>query len=167
MIDQLIKLVQQNASDTITKNATVPPQFKGEAAKEVAQGIFSGIQNQVSSGNIQDVMGLLKNGGSVSSLANNTVVTNIISSVAGKFAAKFGIPQQTAQQIASSIVPKVVSQFISKTNDPNDNDFDLQDVIKSFSGGSGFGDLLGKFTGGGPGKKDEGGVGGMLGGLFK
>lgn len=145
MIDQLIKLVQQNAGDSITKNPAIPSQFKDEAVREAGQQIFSGLQDQVKKGNIQELMGLLKTGGNSSSLAGNPVVTQIISGIAGKFASRFGIPQQTAQQVASTLVPKVISQLVSKTNDPNDKDFDLQDMIKNFGGGGGLGGMIGGF----------------------
>lgn len=167
MIDQLIKLVQQNAGDAISNNQAVPSQFKGEAVKEAGQEIFGALQNQVQQGNINGLLGMFKNGGNVSSLAGNPIVSQIISSVAGKLAAKFGIPQQTAQQVAAGLVPKVMSQFVSKTNDPNDKDFDLQDIVKNLGGsGVNVGDILGQFAGGGS-EKGGGGLGGMMGGLFK
>ncbi len=165
MIDQLIKLVQQNAGDAIIKNQAVPLQFKNEAVQEAGQQIFNGLQSQVKQGNLQGLMGLLKGGNNVSSLASHPIVTQIISSIAGKFASKFGIPQHTAQQIASGLVPKVISQFVSRTNDPNDKDFDLQDVVRNLGGGGlDVGDLLGQFGGS---KNEGGGVGGMIGGFFK
>lgn len=145
MIDQLIKLVQQNAGDSITTNSAIPPQFKGEAVKEAGQEIFNGLQDQAKQGNIQGLMGLLKSGGGTGSLAGNPIVTQIISGLAGKFASRFGIPQQTAQQVASTLVPKVISQLVSKTNDPNDKDFDIQDMIKNFGGSGGLGGMIGGF----------------------
>jgi hypothetical protein len=59
----------------------------------------------------------------------------------------------------------VMNGLVNKTNDPNDNDFDLQDMLKSFSGKEGLNvsELLGKFTGG---SKAGGGVGEMIGKFF-
>ena len=56
---------------------------------------------------------------------------------------------------------KLINQFINKTNDPNDNEFNLQDVLKDFTGNSNIGDLMGQFTGG-----DKGGLGEAIGGIF-
>ena len=153
MIDQLVKLVQQNAGDAIVNNNAIPNQFNGAAIESVAQQIFSGLQNGAAQGNVQQVTSLF-NGASVSSLANNPMVTQMISKVAGDFAGKFGVSPQMAQTIAAGLIPQVINQFVNKTNDPNDSDFDLQDMLGKFTGNSGvnLGDVVGK-----------GGIGSVLG----
>lgn len=163
MLDQLIKLVEQNAGDAIVNNPAIPNQFNNDAIQEVAQQIFTGLQGQVQQGNLQQVVGMFK-GSSGSSLTSNPMVAQIISSVAGNFAAKFGVSPQLAQQVVSGLVPQVMNQFVNKTNDPNDGDFDLQDMMRNFSGNSGLdiGDLLGQFSGG-----KTGGLGNVLGKLFR
>jgi hypothetical protein len=162
MLDQLLKLVEQNAGDAIVKNQAIPNQFNNAAVKEVASQIFNGLQGQVAQGNVQQVTSMFK-GQSVSSLANNPMVSNMISQVAGTFAQKFGVSPQVAQGIAASLLPQVMNQFVTKTNDPNDKDFDLQDMMSSFSGGQGLdvGSIIGKVSGG-----KSGGVGDVLGNLF-
>ncbi|MEJ1241509.1 DUF937 domain-containing protein [Chryseolinea sp. T2] len=153
MIDQLVKLVQQNAGDAIVNNNAVPNQFNNAAIQSVAQQIFSGLQSGAAQGNVQQVTSLF-NGASVSSLASNPMVTQMISKVAGDFAAKFGVSPQTAQTIAAGLIPQVMNQFVNKTNDPNDSDFDLQDMLRGFTGNSGMnlGDVAG-----------QGGIGSVLG----
>lgn len=152
MIDQLTKLVEQYAGDAIVKNDAIPNQFNSAAVEDVAQQIFSGLKSEVSQGNIQDVASFFK-GGNSGGLAGNPMVARIISKIAGDFAAKFGVSPQVAQSVAASLVPQVLNQFINKTNDPNDNDFDLQDMLRGFTGNSGLnvGDLLGKVAGGNAG----------------
>ena len=159
MIDQLIKLVKENAGEQIVKNPAIPDQYNNEAIKISGEEIFNGLKAQVSQGNVQGLTSFFKTGGS--GLAGNPIVTQIISSVAGKFASKFGISPAIAQQVASAIVPTVMSKFVSKTNDPKDNDFNVSDVMKNL-GGSGVGDMLGSLTGG-----KSGGLGDALGGFFK
>ncbi|MGC3945281.1 MAG: hypothetical protein QM762_12345 [Chryseolinea sp.] len=153
MIDQLVKLVQQNAGDAIVKNNAIPNQFNSAAIESVAQQIFSGLQGGAAQGSAQQVTSLF-NGASVSSLANNPMVTQMISKVAGEFAAKFGVSPQAAQSIAAGLIPQVMNQFVNKTNDPNDNDFNLQDVLSGLSGkgGMNLGDVVG-----------QGGLGNVLG----
>jgi len=53
MLDQLIKLVKQNADTAIVKNNALPNQFNNAAIEEVASQIFSGMQTQVKSGTMQ------------------------------------------------------------------------------------------------------------------
>lgn len=166
MIDQLIKLVEQNAGDAIVKNKAIPNQFNNAAIEEVAQQIFSGMKGQVSQGNMQQVAAMFQ-GGNTSSLANNPMVTQIISNIAANFGSKFGVSPQVAQSIASSLIPQVLNQFVNKTNDPKDKDFDLQDMMRGFSGNSNLNinDILGQLSGGSS-SQGLGGVGDVLGKLF-
>lgn len=165
MIDQLIKLVEQHAGEAIVQNKAVPDQFNSSAIQEVAQQIFGGLQNQVGQGNFQEVTAMFN--GSSGSLAGNPMVSQMVTNIAGSLASKFGVSPQAAQSIAGSLIPQVMNQFINKTNDPNDSDFDLQNMMRSFSGNSGLdiGDLLGKVTGGSS-SQGSGDLGGMLGKIF-
>ena len=168
MLDQLIKLVQQNADEAIVKNNALPNQFNNAAIEEVAQQIFSGMQNQVASGNMQQVTSMFS-GGNMSSLVNNPMVAQMISNIAGNFASKFGVSPQTARTIAMSVIPQVMSQFVNKTNDPNDRDFDLQDMLRGFTGNSGLNlnDVLGNLGGGANSSKGGlGDLGNVLGNIL-
>lgn len=163
MLDQLIKLVEQNAGDTIVRNQAVPDQFNNAAIQDVAQQIFSGMQSQVGAGNFQQVTSMFSGG--AASLSGNPMVTQIVSGIAGNLASKFGVSPQAAQSIAATLIPQVMNQFVNKTNDPNDSDFDLQNVLQSFGGNSDLGSLLGKVTGGSS-SQGSGDLGGMLGKIF-
>ena len=60
MIDQLIKLVEQNAGDAIIRNKAIPNQFNNAAIEDVAEQIFSGLKGQVSQGNMQQVAAMFR-----------------------------------------------------------------------------------------------------------
>lgn len=160
MIDKLINLVKQNAGDEIIQNPAIPDDKNDEAIREAGIEINNGLQQEAQQGNVQNLISMFK-GHTSGGLSSNPAVSSIIGRVAGKLAAKFGIPESTAASIAAGLVPKVLNQFINKTNDPNDNDFDLQDVLKNVTGNNNIGDLLGKGTGG------KGGIGETIGGFFK
>jgi hypothetical protein len=106
-------------------------------------------------------------GGNSSAITSNPMVSQIISNIAGNFASKFGVSPQVAQSIAAGLIPQVMNQFVKKTNDPNDNDFDLQDMMRGFSGNNNLdiGDILGKVAGGSS-QQGMGQVGDMLGKMF-
>jgi len=166
MIDQLIKLVQQNAGESIVRNDALPNQFNNAAIEEVARQIFDGMQGQVGSGNMQQLTSMFK-GGDMSTLANNPMVGQIISNIAANFATKFGVSPQTARSIAMSLIPTVMNQFVNKTNDPNDRDFDLQDMLRGFTGNNKLD--LSEVIGGLSGSSSQGGglgnvIGNILGG---
>jgi len=163
MIEQLIKLVEQNSGEAIVKNDAIPNKFNSAAIEDVAQQIFSGLQNNVSQGNMQQVISMF-NGGNANSLANNPMVSQVINNIATNFANKFGVSPQIARSIAASLIPQVMNQLVNKTNNPNDKDFDLQDMMRGFSGNSNLdiGDILGKVTG----NSSQGGLGNVLGNIL-
>jgi hypothetical protein len=162
MLDQLVKLVHQNAGDAIVKNPAIPDQENNAAIQDVAQNILGGLQSQAKQGNTQDIMAMFQNGGS--SLSNNPMVGNIIANVAASLASKFGISPQIAQSIATTLLPKVLGQFVNKTNDPNDKDFDLQDMLGKFTGNSDVAGMLNKIGGSEGTGSTLGGLGKMFGG---
>jgi hypothetical protein len=161
MLDELIKLVQQNAGEAIVKNQAIPNQHNDAAIQEVAGQIFNGLKGQVAQGNMDQVVSMFQ-GGSSASLTNNPMVAQIISNVAGNFAAKFGISPDTAKNVVASLIPTVMSQLVKKTNDPNDSSFDLSSMVQSMGGNNtDLAGMLGKLGGG-----NTGDLGGALGGLF-
>ncbi len=168
MLDQLVKLVEQNAGDAIVKNQAIPNQFNSAAIQEVAGSIFSSLKGQVAQGNMQQVASMFQGKASASSLANNPMVSQIISSVASTFASKFGVSQSQAQSIVSGLVPTVMNQFINKTNDPKDNSFDLGGMLKSMSGNSNLdlGSLLGQVAVGNSSSNPLGALGSLAGKFF-
>ncbi len=56
----------------------------------------------------------------------------------------------------------VLQKFVHKTNDANDNSFDLQSIIGHLTGGVGLQDV----AGGGANKNDGGGIMGQIKGMF-
>ena len=93
--------------------------------------------------------------------ADNPAVQQVSGNVVQNLMDKLGLNQQQAGSVANGLVPDVLKNLVNKTNDPNDNDFNLQDVLKGVAGNSGInaGDLLGK--------DGAGDLTGMLGKMFK
>lgn len=168
MLDQLIKLVEKNAGDAIVKNQAVPNQHNNAAIQEVAAQIFNGLKGQVAQGNMQQIVAMFQGASAKNSLASNPLVTQMISQIAGNFASKFGVSPQAAKSIVAGLVPTVMNQLVSKTNNPNDKDFDLTDMMRGMSGNQNLdvGSMIGQLAGGKSGSNPLGGLGSMLGGMF-
>lgn len=141
MFDNLLNLVKQNAGDAIVNNNAIPNEKNDEAIHSTTTSIVDTLKSQVSGGNLNSIMELFK-GGNTSNVTN-TLNTN----VSRDLMKKFNLDQTTATNIASSLLPKVMDSFVKKTNDPNDNSFDLSSIVSSLGG-------------------NVGGIGGMLKGLF-
>ncbi len=168
MLDQLVKLVEQNAGEAIVKNQAIPNQFNNAAIQEVAGSIFNTLKGQVAQGNMQQVVSMFQGGANMNSLTNNPMVQQMITSVAANFASKFGISSSQAQSIVSNLLPTVMNQFIQKTNDPKDNSFDLGNMVKTMSGNSNLdiGSIIGQVTGSNTQSNPLGALGNLAGKLF-
>ncbi len=159
MLDQFLKIVEENADKAIVSNQAIPNQFNHPAIKDVAHQIFSSLQGQVAAGNIQQVIHLFQSA-SARGIAQHPLVNPMIENVAGSLAAKFNLSPQVTRSIAESIVPTVISQVVSKTNDPKDIEFDLQHMMRRMSGNPAL-DISGMLN-----SAPKGAIGNILGKLF-
>lgn len=137
MINNLINLVKEHAGDAIINNSAIPNEKNNEAISSTANSIFDALKNQATNGNLNNVIGMFNNSSTnLNSTISNNVVTDLMQ--------KFNLDNTQANQIAGSLIPKVLDNLVKKTNDSNDNSFDLQDILKNIGGSnSGIGGLLG------------------------
>ena len=133
MFDQLLKLVKENAGEAIINNPAIPNQHNDAAIKTATTGIMDQLKNVVKSGGVSNLTGLLTS----KNIESNPLVQGISSNVTSELMKKFGIDQNQASSIVQKLIPVVMSQFVSKTNDPRDNSFDLNGIVSSLSGGGG------------------------------
>lgn len=131
MLDQLMKLVEQNARQPIVENKAIPDQLNNAAIKEVTNQIFNGLKGQVAEGNIQQVISLFQTG---LTKQQSPVMASIVETVTANLSSKFNITADVARSVAAQIVPQVMNQVIKKTNDPRDIDFDLQQMLRGMTG---------------------------------
>lgn len=156
MLDQLFNLVKEHAGDAIINNPDIPNERNDEAVGEVTNSIAGGLQNALAGGQFKDVLKLL--GGQGGDLQSNPLAGQLSGNAITSLMDKFGLNQGQAGGIVSSLLPMVLNNLVSKTNNPNDNSFDLQGIFSSLTGGSTNGlniqGLLGKVTQGGGLDKD-------------
>lgn len=145
MFDNLLNLVKEHAGEAIINNPAIPNDRNDEALATTSKGILDSLKNQVGSGGLDQITNLFSGGGN---LANNDAVKGATDNVAQELMKKFGLDSGAASNIVSSLIPTVMNQLVNKTNDPNDNSFDLGDIIKTVGGGN------------------AGGIGGMISNLF-
>lgn len=131
MFENLLNLVKENAGDAIVNNPAIPNEHNDAAIKVAATGIMGQLKNLVSNGGIENLADFFKG-----NPANHPAVSEINNNVAGELAGKFGISADQASGIVKNLIPSVMTKLVSKTNDPNDNSFNIQDVFGALSGGS-------------------------------
>ncbi|MDR6805625.1 hypothetical protein J2Y45_002066 [Dyadobacter sp. BE34] len=172
MLEQLFDLVQQNSQQSVVDNPDVPNEHNQEVINTLTSSITGGLQEQVQSGNISGLLGLLggESGTSGASLLNNPIVASIATNAIGAIVQKFGLNSQVAGNIVNSVLPGVLGAVIGQFNGGGaqggggvqGGGFDLGSLIQM--GGS----LFGGGNDQQQGKPASGGIdlGGMLGGLF-
>jgi hypothetical protein len=173
MIEQLLQIIQQEGQEAVVNNPAVPNEHNNQVMSEAGQSIFNGLQQAMAGGGLSQITSLFSGGdggSSLSSLASNPLVQNIISSFAGKLTGQYNVNADHAQQIGADLIPQVLSRLGGQVNDPSNTSIDINSVISSLTGGgTGGGDissLLNKFTGGGSGDA-QGGLTDLLKGFMK
>lgn len=144
MLQNLIQLVKDNAGEAIINNPAVPNEQNDAAIEATAGSIFDSLKNQFTNGGGMEMITGLFNGNNDAS--SNPVSGNVANDAIAGLVKKIGLPEGAAAGIVSQLVPKVMDILKSKTNDPNDNSFDLQGIIGSLTGGDS-GNLINKVKG--------------------
>lgn len=133
MLENLIQLVKEHAGDAIINNPAVPNEQNDAAIEATAGSIFDSLKNQFAgSGGMESITNLFQGN---ESAASNPLASGISADTISGLVKKLGLPEGTASGIVSQLLPKVMDSLKSKTNDPNDNSFDLQGIIGSLAGG--------------------------------
>lgn len=148
MFENLLNLVRENAGDAIINNPAIPNERNEEAISTASSSIVDGLKNAISNGNISDVMNMFSSGNAASS----PLAQNIHGGFVENLMHQFGLNSTQAGSIATSLLPNILNKFVHKTNDPNDNSFDLQNILQHIGGGGlDIQNILSKFSGGNSG----------------
>ncbi len=169
MLENLINLVKENAGEAIVNNPEVPNENNDKAIEVTGNSIMDTLRNAVSGGDISQLTSLFNgdaNNAETSELAGNAksdVVSNLIE--------KLGLSPEIAQRISQTVVPLVMAKLVGKTNNPNDNSFNIQDMLGNLTGDAGgfdLGSVLGKINSSNSDreKSGSGSLGDTLGGMF-
>jgi hypothetical protein len=178
MLEQISDLVKQYGQDAVVNNPDIPNEDNNAVMAEATKTITSGMQNMLAGGGLQDIISMFTGGGGgngatngngISGLLKNPMVTMMIGHLISKLTGKFNMNPAQASQVSNNLIPNVLKDLVTKTksNDPSNDAFDLNDLIGSLTGGNAatsetsaggfnFQDLISKFTGGG----DNAGTGG-------
>ncbi|CAN5389698.1 hypothetical protein BH11BAC2_BH11BAC2_03340 [soil metagenome] len=130
MLENLINLVKEHAGDAIVNNPAIPNEHNDAAITTTATGIFDGLKEQITAGNLSDITGLFSGGAG----AGNPVVGHISSQVSQQLMHKFNLDAGTASTIVSGLIPTVMSQLAKKTSDPHDKSFEMNDIMSALGG---------------------------------
>jgi hypothetical protein len=173
MLENLFNLIKEQGVSSVIENPAIPNEQNNAVLADATHSVADGLQGVLAGGGLQDVLSLFNNKGNNSSggiggLLNNPIVGNIISSFTNKLTNNHGIPGDQASGIANNLIPSVLSNLVSKTNDPNNNSFDISSIIGSLTGGNSqpgsaggldLQGIIGNFTKGGLDANGDGKIG--------
>jgi len=161
MLENLLDLIKQHAGSAIADNPAIPNEHTDAAVAVAGNSIVDTLKGMMASGNSQDVVNLFNHQGG--DIANTPAAQQISGNFIQNLMNKFGLGQGAASGIAASVIPTILQKLVHKTNDPNDNSFNIQSIVTSLMGGGGaggfdIGGILKQFTGGNA-SANSGGVG--------
>ncbi len=158
MFENIINLVRQNADKAVINNPAVPNEKNEEAVETAGNSIMSTLKNALSGGRLNDVLGFFKNG----QQGSPQLVQEATDNYAQELQSKMHLSPAEANKAAANLVPQTMQQLATKTADPSDNGFNIQDIFNKISGNktSGFNmeKMLAKFGGGKLDKDGDGDV---------
>ena len=192
MIDQLLKIVQEQTQAAVVENEAVPNELNGQVQEAIASSIQNGLTSAVSGGNIGGLMELFGSGAQQQNVSGNPIVNMINSQLAATLSKNFNLPPAVSNMIAAAVIPAVMAKFTQKVADQGDRSIDMNGLIGSLLRASGgnqsapaglnFNDLLSDVASGKANQSDlvgmaeklltsgdqqAGGSGGLLGALGK
>ncbi len=148
MLDNLMDLVRKYTGSAVNSNPAIPNEKNEAVSQQAGHSIMDTLKNAINSGNITNVLGYFKKGGT----DNDDIVKEATSNYAQDLESKHGLNAPQAKEVASRVVPQTMNEMAAKTIDPNDKSFNIQDIFNKLSGGktSGFNmeKAMNKFTGG-------------------
>jgi hypothetical protein len=134
MLENLFNLVKEFSGDQVINNPAVPNERNNDVMAEATHSIAGGLQNIAAGGGLQSILQLFSGGGNRNSLLSNPIVSMMAGHFMNKLMNKHGLNSQQASGIASSLIPNVLSSLIQRTNDQNNNSFDLNGILQSLTG---------------------------------
>lgn len=169
MLEQISELVKQYGQNAVVNNPDIANKDNNAVMAEATNTITSGMQNMLAGGGLQDIISMFTGGGGngatngngMTGLLKNPMVTMMVGHLISKLTGKFNMSPAQASQVSNNLIPNVLKDLVTKTksNDPSNDAFDLNDLIGSLTGGNvaatetnsggfNFQDLIGKLSGG-------------------
>ncbi len=168
MLKELFDLVRGTASEAMPQDDGIVNQ-QDEVVAEATNTVASGLRNIVAGGGVQSLVGLFGSGNNKKNLLNNPIVSMMIGHLANKLMNKFSMNSNQAGNVAGNLIPGVLGNLVNRVNDPSDNNFSLDNLLGSITGGqsaqvSGGRGLMDLLTGGSS-NDDSGGLMDIIGQL--
>jgi hypothetical protein len=151
MLENILQMIREFGQQQVVENPDIPNENNNAVMAEASRAVTGTLQQQVTSGNTGGLMDLFRNN-DPQEIMKSPVAQNMQSGFIENITSKLGINKNVAAGLAASFIPMILGKLVNRTNSnaPEDSGFNLNDLVKSFTGGSGghgFGNLVNQFTG--------------------
>lgn len=136
MLQQLLAIVQETTQDAVVKNQKVPNEINSGVQQEIANSIAGYLKSQVSSGNVNGVVDLLKKGSNPRNAKANPVAGGIIDTIIANVSKKFNLSEDVTRAIAQQAVPLIISTLTKKAANKKDKSIEFTDILGSLMEGN-------------------------------
>jgi uncharacterized protein YidB (DUF937 family) len=152
MIDQLLKIIQENSQEAIVKNKNIPDNLNQGVQMELMNSIESSLSSALTSGKTNEVMELFGKSAKNQNISGNPLIKMITQNAVENLSKKFNLPPAMVSTLANNLIPQVLGKFAKQTADPKNPSIDMNQVIGALLGkkqpqGVDFNELLEKFAG--------------------
>lgn len=141
MLEQIAQLVKEYGQQSVVDNPNVPNDLNNQVMAEATKTITGGLQNILSGGGLQSLIGLFTGAGQnqnqgQSGILSNPIVAMMVGHLANSLVKKMNLNPAVANGISNNLIPQVINSLTQRTvsNAPGDNNFDLNDLIGAFTG---------------------------------
>lgn len=131
MLDNILNIVKSTVSNVVSGSEEVPQEKKYQTVETATSAVADGLKRNFNVGNTSNLINLFVGNNASSS---NPIMGNIQNSVVSELVKKVGLPQSAANMVSAKIVPMIMSAISGKVNDPNEKGFDIQSLVRTFSG---------------------------------
>lgn len=132
MMDKIKSIVREFSEDAIIKNPAIPNDKNEKAIDTTAASLVDHIKSEASSGNVNSLLEIFKKNDDP---ALNPSVNRISTGVAGDLVKKLGIDNSAAMGVVNKIIPSIITNIRNKSNNPDDKEFNIQNLMASFGKG--------------------------------
>ena len=125
-------MAQQFGFESVVRNNAILNEQNKPVISEASNSIFSGLQKMVLESEIGQLTELFQGNNSPDNLS--PVVQKFTEEFTGNLETKFGVNTETASSVATSLIPKILGSLMKKAKDPNENSFQISDIINAVCG---------------------------------
>lgn len=142
MMDKIKSIVREFSDDAIINNPAIPNDKNEKAIDTTAASLVNHLKAEALTGNTNHLLDILRKDDDP---ALNPSVNRVSTGVAGDLVKNLGIDNGAATGIVNRIIPPIINKVRNKAKDPNDEDFNLQNLLSSFGKGGNIADSVSIF----------------------